>query len=154
MRSTHFRFRSLISTVTGLLLLAACSDALVPEVIEETNFASTLDVDLASMTRTPSGLYFETLDEGTGDPVVEGDAVTVSFVGWLSNGTTFDFGEIVFTLGLGQVLTGFEEGVLGMKLGGVRRVIVPPSLGYGNTARGSIPPGSILVFHVEVDDIR
>ena len=64
MRSTHFRFPSLTSTATGLLLLAACTDALVPEVIEETEFALRLDIDLASMTRTPLRSVFRDVGRG------------------------------------------------------------------------------------------
>ena len=155
MRLIHFGFSALTPTTAGLVLLGACSDqpaatTFETEVIEETTFASSLDIDLASMTRTSSGLYIETLAEGTGEPTVAGDGVTVSYTGWLSDGTSFDSGRFPFVLGVGQVVPGFDEGVLGMKLEGIRRIIIPPHLGYGNTARGIIPAGSILIFRVEL----
>ena len=160
MRLTHLRFSSLTSTVAGLLVLAACSDAPIaptstdPEVIEETNFASSLNIDLASMTRTASGLYLEDFEEGSGDPAAAGHLVEVSYIGYLSNGSTFDSGQFPFTLGSGQVVAGFDEGVTGMRVEGVRRMIIPPSLAYGNTQRGNIPPGSILIFDVGLESIN
>ena len=100
----------LASALAGVLLLAACSDPVGggdgrPQVIEETNFASSLNIDLSSMTKTSSGLYIETISEGTGEPALEGNAVTVT-------------------------------------------------LGYGNRASGPIPPGSILIFRIELDAIN
>ena len=154
MRLIRLRFSSLTSIGAGLLLIAACSDAFAPEVVEETTFASSLDIDLASMTRMPSGLYVEELEEGSGDAAVSGDRVSVSYVGYLSNGSTFDSGQIPFTLGVQDVVDGFDEGVTGMKVGGARRIIIPPSLGYGDTARGTIPAGSILIFLLGLDAIN
>ena len=157
MRLIRLRFSSLTSTVAGLLFLAACSDAFAPEVIEETNFAPSLNIDLGSMTRTSSGLYIETISEGTGGPSVAGNVWTVLYVGFLSNGDVFDSsdqsGPFNFILGTGGAVDGFDEGVLGMKLGGIRLIIMPPSLGYGNSARGSIPAGSILIFRIELESI-
>ena len=160
MRLIRLRFSSLTSTVAGLLFLAACSDAFAPEVIEvieETNFAPSLNIDLGSMTRTSSGLYIETISEGTGEPAVAGNDATVLYVGFLSNGDVFDSsdqsGPFNFILGTGGAVDGFDEGVLGMKLGGIRLIIMPPSLGYGNSARGSIPAGSILIFRIELESI-
>ncbi len=158
MRMLRLRCSALASTFVGVVLLAACSDSpaavrLEPEVIEETTFASSLNIDLASMTRTSSGLYIETIAEGVGEPAMVDNGVTISYTGWLSDGTSFDSGQFPFVLGAGQVVPGFDEGVLGMKVEGIRRVIMPPSLGYGNTARGIIPSGSILIFRLELVDI-
>ena len=155
MRLIFSRFSAPTLAVAGALMLVACSDGFSPEVIEETDFASSLEIDLSAMTRTASGLYIETVSEGTGEPAVAGDAVTVSYVGLLASGIVFDPGNLPleFTLGSGQVVPGFDEGVLGMRLGGIRIIIIPPSLAYGDRANGAIPAGSILIFRIELTDI-
>ena len=106
-------------------------------------------------TKTASGLYIETVAEGAGDPVAAGHTVTVTYTGLLASGITFDPGNapLTFTLGTGQVVAGFDEGVTGMKLGGIRIVIIPPGLAYGERAIGAIPAGSILIFRIELTDI-
>jgi len=154
MTSAAFNRLRTCGTFLAVLLLAACGDS--TQVIEETNFASSLDVDLARMTRTSSGLYIEQLTEGTGPGAVAGQRVSVSYSGWLSNGTPFDNGQFSFTLGVGQVVAGFDEGVLGMRVDGSRRIIIPPELGYGaaGAAQGKIPGGSVLVFWIKVVSIR
>jgi len=155
MRLISPRCSALTIAVAGVLLLAACSDGFSPQVIEETDFASSLEIDLSAMTRTASGLYIETVAEGTGEPVVAGNTVTVSYVGLLASGIVFDPGNLPleFTLGSGQVVAGFDEGVLGMRLDGIRIIIIPPSLAYGERAIGAIPAGSILIFRIELTDI-
>ena len=159
MRLIHIRFSSRVfasrvATLAVLLVLAACSDEpFAPEVIEDATFAGSLNIDLAAMTRTASGLYVQTLVEGTGDPAAVGDFVSVGYAGFLSDGTPFDSGVFPFTLGQGQAVDGFDEGVRGMKIGESRVIVMPPSLAYGDTARGSIPAGSILVFFLELNSI-
>ena len=74
----------------------------------------------------------------------------VAYTGWLSDGSEFDSGEFPFTVGSGQVIPGFSLGVDGMRIGGKRKIIIPPELAYGSTATGPIPAGSILVFDIEV----
>ena len=159
----RLRLPALTSAVVGLLSLGACIDTTEPEsnapqVIEETNFASSLGVDLASMTKTSTGLYIGTIAEGTGEPAVVGDSVTVLYEGFLADGAVFDSstlsGPFNFTLGSGGSIAGFDEGVTGMKQGGVRLIIIPPSLGYGNQQVGAIPRGSILVFRLELEVIK
>jgi FKBP-type peptidyl-prolyl cis-trans isomerase len=155
MRLISPRFSALTVAAAGVLLLAACSDGFSPQVIEETDFASALQIDLSAMTKTASGLYIETVAEGAGDPVAAGHTVTVTYTGLLASGITFDPGNapLTFTLGTGQVVAGFDEGVTGMKLGGIRIVIIPPGLAYGERAIGAIPAGSILIFRIELTDI-
>ena len=128
--------------------LPGCGDSMTA--IEDTEFAASLGINLAAMTRTSSGLYYQDLETGEGEPATGGDAVEVAYTGWLSDGTQFDSGSFTFNLGTGQVVPGFDEGVQGMRVGGVRRIIIPPALGYGSQARGAIPPDSILVFRIEV----
>jgi peptidylprolyl isomerase len=107
-------------------------------------------------TTTPSGLRYVDLVAGTGASPATGDQVEVHYTGWLEDGKKFDSsvdrGEpFVFPLGAGRVIRGWDEGVASMKVGGRRRLIVPPSLGYGDRGAGRvIPPGATLVFEVEL----
>lgn len=121
-----------------------------PQVIEEVEFAPSLGINLADFTRTSSGLYYEDVQEGMGDPAANGQEVRVAYAGWLSDGTEFDRGEFSFTLGAGQVVRGFDEGVQGMRAGGIRRIIIPPALGYGSQGSGPVPPNSIMIFRIEL----
>ena len=92
---------------------------------------------------------------GTGAEAVAGKKVTVHYVGMLENGTVFDASAkhgqpFTFTLGVGQVIKGWDEGVAGMKVGGKRHLVIPADKGYGAQAVGSIPPNSTLIFDVEL----
>jgi len=109
----------------------------------------------------------ETLDEltirdiviGEGEFAENGDTLTVDYQGWLENGTQFDSSidrgvPFIFTIGIGQVIQGWDEGILGMKVGGIRELIIPSHLGYGNQAIYPIPANSILTFEVQLISIR
>jgi FKBP-type peptidyl-prolyl cis-trans isomerase len=108
------------------------------------------------MTKAPSGLWYTDVTAGQGTEAEPGRTVRVHYTGWLPNGKKFDSsrdrGEpFAFTLGAGQVITGWDEGVKGMKVGGRRKLVLPPSMAYGEAgAPPDIPPGSTLVFDVEV----
>ena len=96
---------------------------------------------------------------GTGAEAVPGTNVTVHYVGTLENGQMFDSsiarGEpFTFPLGAGMVIQGWERGVAGMKVGGKRTLVIPPELGYGAQAVGSIPANSTLIFEVELLDVK
>lgn len=121
-----------------------------PESIEQAQFAASLGINLANFTRTSSGLYYEDVALGSGEPAAAGQSVRVAYAGWLTNGTQFDSGEFAFLLGAGQVVPGFDEGVQGMRVGGIRRIIIPPELGYGNRGSGPVPPNAIMIFRIEV----
>ena len=105
---------------------------------------------------TASGLQYEDLRLGDGAEPQKGQAVTVQYTGWLADGTKFDSSRdrsqpFRFRLGQGQVITGWDEGVATMKVGGVRRLTIPPDLGYGaRGAGGVIPPNATLTFEVEL----
>lgn len=105
---------------------------------------------------TASGLKYVDLQVGTGAEAKAGQQVQVHYTGWLTNGTKFDSsvdrGEpFAFPLGAGRVIRGWDEGVAGMKVGGKRRLVIPPQLGYGSRgAGGVIPPDAELVFEVEL----
>ena len=104
----------------------------------------------------PSGLKYEEIKEGTGEVATAGKNVSVHYTGWLTNGTKFDSSKdrgqpFDFPLGGGRVIKGWDEGVKGMKVGGVRKLTIPPELGYGaRGAGGVIPPNATLVFEVEL----
>jgi len=105
---------------------------------------------------TATGLIIEDLTVGKGDPATAGQRVTVHYTGWLTDGTKFDSSKdrkdpFVFPLGKRQVIAGWDEGVQGMRVGGVRKPTIPPALGYGaRGAGGVIPPNATLVFEVEL----
>lgn len=100
-------------------------------------------------------LQITNVKEGDGAQAVSGKEVTVHYVGTLTDGTKFDSSRdrgtpFTFTLGAGEVIKGWDAGVAGMKVGGVRRLVIPPALAYGDRAVGSIPANSTLVFEVEL----
>ncbi|HEU4442018.1 MAG TPA: FKBP-type peptidyl-prolyl cis-trans isomerase [Burkholderiales bacterium] len=101
-------------------------------------------------------LISEDLVVGTGAAAASGQKVTVHYTGWLTNGTKFDSSKdrgdpFVFPLGKGQVIKGWDQGVQGMKVGGKRKLTIPPEMGYGSRgAGGVIPPNATLIFEVEL----
>lgn len=108
---------------------------------------------------TATGLQYEDLVVGSGPAAQAGDTVSVHYTGWLEDGTKFDSsvdrGEpFPFTLGTGGVIPGWDEGVAGMQVGGKRKLIIPPDLGYGAQDYGPIPGNSTLIFDVELLEIK
>ena len=100
-------------------------------------------------------LVSQDLVVGTGATAATGDTVTVNYVGTLTNGTKFDSSydrgqPFTFRLGAGQVIAGWDQGVVGMRVGGKRRLTIPPHLGYGSQANGPIPANSTLIFEIEL----
>ncbi len=108
----------------------------------------------------PNGLQMQDLVVGTGTEAHTGDVVSVNYIGTLVNGqkfdSSYDHGQaFLFPLGAGQVIKGWDIGVVGMRIGGKRKLIVPPNLGYGaQGAGGVIPPNATLIFEVELLDLR
>ncbi len=137
------RTRFLNPLLVGLSLLApGCS---------ETN---------AEIVTTESGLKFADLRKGTGEEAKKGDVVVLHYTGRLKNGEKFDSSRdrntpYSFKLGAGKVIKGWDEGVIGMKVGGKRKLIIPPDLAYGKEGRGTIiPPDSELRFEVELLQVK
>lgn len=106
---------------------------------------------------------FSDVQVGTGATLGPKQQAAVYYRGWLTNGSKFDESRagtdgrmepFVFTLGEGRVIPGWEQGLAGMKVGGVRLLVVPPAAGYGSTGQGSIPPDSVLVFQVQLADVK
>lgn len=106
---------------------------------------------------------FQDIEIGKGKEAAKGDTVAVAYKGYLTNGTLFDESEIneqnqieaiSLTLGSGQVIQGWEQGILGMKEGGKRRLIIPSQLGYGEASQGQIPPNSMLIFDVQLAQVQ
>jgi FKBP-type peptidyl-prolyl cis-trans isomerase len=102
---------------------------------------------------------FVNLQDGSGDELTAGKTAVVLYKGWLTNGQLFDASRpdqsgklqpFTFTLGQHQVIAGWEQGMAGMKAGGVRLLVIPPSVGYGADGQGPIPPNSVLVFQVQL----
>ncbi|MGH9411492.1 MAG: FKBP-type peptidyl-prolyl cis-trans isomerase [Vicinamibacterales bacterium] len=146
-----------LSAAAAVLLcavLAGCSNTPTTPSTTTTPTAST----------PPTSLVIVDLIVGTGDPAASGDAVTTDYTGWLYDATKPDLKglqfqtsvgstPLPFTIGAGQVIEGFDQGVTGMKVGGLRRLIVPASLGYGNQRSGGIPPNTPLIFEITLDSV-
>lgn len=125
---------------------------------EDIPFAPELGVELSAMERTPSGLYMQDLEEGSGPTAQRTSLVTVHFIGWLPDGTVVDSslgGEpFHFRLGGNEVIRGWNQGIPGMRRGGRRRLVVRPGLAYGSRGSARVPPGATLVFEVRLVDVR
>jgi FKBP-type peptidyl-prolyl cis-trans isomerase FkpA len=143
--------------VAGLL---GCGDKSEDNRPAQTGFSAALGVDTAAMTKTPSGLRYQDVAPGDGKTAGAGRMVRVHYTGWLPNGEKFDSSRdrdepFEFSLGAGQVIAGWDEGVAGMKVGGKRKLVIPPDLAYGTAgAPPDIPPGATLVFEVELLEVR
>jgi FKBP-type peptidyl-prolyl cis-trans isomerase len=109
---------------------------------------------------TASGLRWVDLRLGSGDEAQVGKIVDVQYVGWLVDGTRFDSSRdrdrpFTFRLGAGDAIKGWDEGLVGMKVGGRRRLVIPPDLGFGKQGIGSVvPPGSVLFYEFELLGVR
>jgi peptidylprolyl isomerase len=149
------RGRSDASRTEAAVEQARPSEADVPA-----DFAEELDIDLAAMDQTSTGLYVQDLADGRGLAARSGHVVVVHYTGWLPNGEEIDStrgGEArSFQLGARRdVIAGWEEGVAGMRIGGKRRLVIPPNLAYGaRGVPGAIPPNATLIYEFELVDIK
>jgi peptidylprolyl isomerase len=135
----------------------AAAPALNPDPAANT-FAPALNIDLAKFQKRPSGLYVRDDKPGTGAEAQRGRTVRVAYTGSLPDGTVFDTSEgkdpIEFSLGDGPVIDAWNEGVVGMRVGGVRTIVVPAELGYGAAGVPGIPGNAVLVFRMELVGVQ
>jgi FKBP-type peptidyl-prolyl cis-trans isomerase FkpA len=115
----------------------------------------------AIVVANPASLVVTDLVPGTGATAASGSKLTVNYTGWFYSATAadhkgaqFDSGAIGFTLGAGAVIAGWDQGLVGMKVGGKRSLAIPSNLAYGTTGRGSIPPNAGLFFEVELTKVE
>jgi FKBP-type peptidyl-prolyl cis-trans isomerase FkpA len=143
------------------LILAAClsgTDSGSPSNPATETYAPSLGVNIAQMTRLSDALYIQDLVTGTGATAAAGHGVSVTYTGWLVDGTQFDSNvgkpALNFTLGAGQVIQGWDIGILNMKAGGKRRLVIGSNLAYGSGGFGSIRPNTTLVFDVQLLSVQ
>jgi peptidylprolyl isomerase len=152
--------RNVEKIIVFLLLVAAisipaCSQKEVTTVPEK----AAEQQQVTGAVKTPSGLSYTDIVKGRGAAPTSGKNVTVHYTGWLENGTKFDSSvdrgqPFVFRIGAGEVIPGWDEGVMSMRVGGKRKLIIPSQLGYGPSgAGGVIPPNATLIFEVELLDV-
>jgi hypothetical protein len=162
-RAAQRRNQKTLTTVVAVIAVALLLLIFAPNL--RTLFSSLgsppsdlIDPDVA-ITTTASGLQYQDIEIGTGDAAQAGDQVQVHYTGWLSDGTQFDSSAnsgtpFEFVLGLGSVIQGWDEGLAGMRVGGIRNLIIPPELGYGEFGSAPvIPPNAQLIFRVELVSI-
>jgi peptidylprolyl isomerase len=150
--------RNVEKIIVLLLLIAAVS---IPACSQKEVGAADKTAEapaVAGAVKTQSGLAYVDLVKGTGASPTSGKNVTVHYTGWLEDGTKFDSSAdghpFTFRIGTGEVIPGWDEGVMSMKVGGKRKLIIPAQLGYGAAgAGGVIPPNATLIFEVELLDV-
>lgn len=147
--------------LVAAIAIPACSQkeaTTAPKAAETQAPAATQAAPVGAVT-TASGLSYTDIVPGTGAAPTSGKNVTVHYTGWLVDGTKFDSSvdsgkPFVFRIGAGEVIPGWDEGVMSMKVGGKRKLIIPSQLGYGAAgAGGVIPPNATLIFEVELLDV-
>jgi peptidylprolyl isomerase len=139
--------------IVAILVVLAIAAAAVTYLIANRNANSSSEVT------TASGLKYIDIAEGTGASARTGQMLSVHYTGTLQNGTKFDSSRdrgtpYQFRIGTGAVIKGWDEGLLGMKVGGKRKLIIPPGLGYGANGTPNIPPNSTLLFDVELIEVK
>jgi peptidylprolyl isomerase len=151
--------RTNLSRALFATLLAAVGPLLLPAFAEQEKGRA--DASIAGReVINPSGLRYVDLRPGQGDEAQTGKIVEVHYVGWLEDGTKFDSSRdrehpFTFRLGTGDAIKGWDEGLLGMKVGGKRKLTIPPELGFGKQGIGSVvPPNAILHYEFELLGVR
>jgi len=127
-----------------------------PELID---YNPDLGIVIAEMKKTDAGVLWQDDSVGVGDSLDVGMTAVVHYTGWLPDGTQFDTSReggapFAFKVGAGEVIDAWDDGVIGMRVGGRRKLVVPPALGYGSDPYGPLPGNAILVFEIELIEIR
>lgn len=160
---THAGRLSRFAAVCAVFSVLGCGDSPTssngtPSNPATDTYAAALNVSIPAMTKKSDNLYIQDLAVGTGAEAIAGRRLTMAYTGWLANGTQFDSSigrsDFPFTLGSGQVIGGWDQGVAGMRVGGRRRLVIGSALGYGSTGSGAIPPNATLVFTVELKSVQ
>lgn len=142
----------------GLLFVLSVAVPVVASPSEERALSSATTTAGEVVTR--SGLKYLDVKLGTGATAKPGDVVEVHYTGWLADGRKFDSSldrrqPFAFQVGGGQVVKGWDEGLVGLRVGGKRKLVIPPELGYGkNGVPGSIPPNAVMIFEIELLKIK
>ncbi|HVX38336.1 MAG TPA: FKBP-type peptidyl-prolyl cis-trans isomerase [Gemmatimonadaceae bacterium] len=150
------RFKALF-ILAGTLALGACkldvaqpSDS--PSDPATETFASSLGINISQMTKTSAGVYYKDVKVGTGTELTSPVTVVITYNGFLKNGALFDSGSQI-TIPLSNSVFGFQDGMMGMREGGERLIVIPSALAYGSANVQGIPPNSTLVFDVLLNQI-
>jgi FKBP-type peptidyl-prolyl cis-trans isomerase FkpA len=161
MSSSFVRLRRRAVAFVPFALLAAsvsCTEPDKPSDPATDTFAPSLGVNIAQMTKISDALYYQDLITGTGTAAASGRTVSVNYTGWLTDGTQFDTSigktPLTFTLGSGEVIQGWELGILNMKVGGKRRLVIGSDLGYGAGGNGAIRPNQTIVFDIQLLSVQ
>jgi FKBP-type peptidyl-prolyl cis-trans isomerase len=115
-------------------------------------FADNLHINIAAMTKTAAGAYYKDAVVGTGAAVGGPVTVVISYKGYLTSGARFDFGETQ-TVALSSWVYGFQDGILGMRAGGERVIVIPSVLGFGSARVDVVPPNSTLIYDVSLEQV-
>jgi FKBP-type peptidyl-prolyl cis-trans isomerase len=152
--------RRRVATAILSLAIVACQDSTAPDLGSDPateTYSPDLEVDLTQMTKLSDALYVQDQVVGTGARADIGSTVSVNYAGFLANGTRFTPDATVpffFVLGSRYVIDGWEQGLIGMKVGGVRKLVIGSRLAFGPKGDGSVPPKSTVVYSVELVSSR
>ena len=166
MSNTRPRRRAaLIVGALGLAIAVGCKNPaagpplVAPDPLTAT-YDSALHINISQYTVTTNGAFTRDSVVGGGNIAATGKQVALRYIGRLTDGTIFDQDTasgapaLTFTIGAGSVIQGFDEGLVGMRAGGKRVIIIPPKLGYGSTPRAGIPANSILIFSIRLTTVN
>jgi len=148
-------------TILATLIVSACGGSespTTPSNPANDTYASALGVSIANMTKKSDALYYQDVVVGTGAEAIAGKTLGMNYTGYLVSGTKFDSNAgknlFSFTLGIGEVISGWDQGIAGMKVGGKRKIVIGSTLAYGAGGSGVIGPNATLVFDVELVTVK
>jgi peptidylprolyl isomerase len=153
----------IIALVLILFVIDGDDDGVAPPIVSASPTPGSVDTGPPPVAGEPTfsetGLGIIDIETGTGATPEAGQTLAVHYTGWLSDGTKFDSSldrgtPFEFALGLGQVIPGWDEGLATMNVGGIRRLILPPELAYGEAGRPGIPPNAELTFDIQLLEIK